>query len=296
MPLTGPTGPIADWTMLGALSEDLRQVAVSPSGVWAVTRQAFNAGQVSRSVDNGNAWATRSMPAPSSTLAGAAYGGTNFVVAEGGDRIFSSPDGLTWTLRLSGSYNHGDSVRYNDGYFVIGSWASNGIIVASPDGVNWTAGAQGSAGGNFVNCGIYVASLNRTFAGGNASQYRYVNAVPTAATAWTGTPTGLLPATPYDVAWSPTASIAVLVGDGGIFSSTDLITWSRRVSTSNFFGVSWCETQFVAVGSAGKISTSPDGVTWTVSNSGTSNNLYGVAAQSGVTLVTGNGGTVLRLP
>jgi hypothetical protein len=50
----------------------------------------------------------------------------------------------------------------------------------------------------------------------------------------------------------------------------------------------------VAVGSAGKIFTSPNGVTWTSRVSGSANDLYGVASQGGVILAVGSLGTVLR--
>lgn len=295
MPLIPPTGVLGvDWVAVGSISpaDDLAQVSVSPSGVWVVTTDNIT-GRLYRSTDYGTTWSTRTLPNPDSTR-GSAYGNGLFVVSEdGGDRVHSSADGLTWTSRYTGT-NSNYNARFNDGYFVIGSSPGvGGATLASANGTTWASQSQTTAFGAEGRCGIYVASLGRTFLAGVSSTAKYVNTIPTASAAWTGDSTGV-PATSFDVAWSPTASVAVLVGSAGIYSSTDLITWTQRFAASNFYGVAWCDTQFVAVGSAGKISTSPDGVTWTSRTSGTSSALYGVAFQGGVILVTGFDGTVLR--
>jgi hypothetical protein len=297
MPVVNPSSnPGVEWRPVGSISsfDNLAQVSVSPSGVWVATSDDIS-GRIYTSTNYGATWSSSS-PSFVNETRGSAYGGTRFVVSEDGDtRVLSSPDGSSWTNRYNGAtinYN----ARFNDGYFVIGSASSTvpgGAILASADGVNWTFAAQGAVGTTNTRCGIYVASLGRTFAAGASSQAKYVDAVPTAATPWTGNSTGV-PITSFDVTWSPVASIAVLVGSGGVYSSTDLISWTLRVAVTNFYGVAWCDTQFVAVGSVGKIYTSPDGVTWTSRTSGTSSALYGVASQGGVILATGWDGTVLR--
>jgi hypothetical protein len=298
-----PLMPLADvgsqpgalWEPVGGLNStfDMRQLSVNENGVW-VSARVFSTNNVLRSTNYGSTWSA--VPTGSTDVngtAGSAYGNGLFIVTDNeGTTIHSSPDGLTWTLRVS-AFRDNERVSYNDGYFVVGSGNSggSGAIYGSDNGTSWVYNAQGNVGANSVSCGIYVASLNRTFAAG--SQYKYVNAVPTSATAWTGTPTGLS-GTVNDVDWSPTATIAVVVASGGVYSSTDLITWTQRVAVSNFYGVAWCDTQFVAVGSAGKIYTSPNGVTWTSRTSGTSNALYGVAHCNGTILVVGENGAVLR--
>jgi hypothetical protein len=52
----------------------------------------------------------------------------------------------------------------------------------------------------------------------------------------------------------------------------------------------------VAVGWNGAILTSPDGVTWTQRDSGTSNNLSGVAYGNGTFVAVGWHGTILTSP
>lgn len=299
MPVAAPTSTAGEtWQLIGSIptTANMRQLSVSPSGVFVagVVRVVGGtdpgSGKIFRSTDYGSTWSYVTTGS-SDWSYGSAFGAGLFVITdEGGDNIYSSSDGSSWTLRESAGRDNW-RVKYNDGYFVVGSGTNggNGFIYASSNGTSWTYGAQGNVGANSVECGIYVSSLNRTFAGG--TQYKYVNAIPTSATSWTGTPTGLSGRI-TDVAWGN--SIGVVTGPSGIYSSTNLTSWTLRVSTADMYGVSWCEDQFVAVGSAGKIYTSPDGTTWTARSSGTTQNLYGAVGHNGVLIVTGNNGTVLR--
>lgn len=295
MPVTNPVSqPGIAWEAVGGLGAtvDMRQLAVNPSGAWVAAR-ANATGIISRSVNYGSTWSDVSTGS-TDTLGseGSAFGEGLFALSDfAGNTVRSSPDGTSWTLRENAARdNH--RISYNDGYFVMGSGANggNGFVTGSADGTSWV-GWPYAVGSNSVTCGIYVAALNRTFAGG--SQYAYANSVPTSPISWTGTPTGLSGRV-TDVAWSPPVAIGVVTGPSGIYSSTNLISWTLRVSASNMYGVSWCETQFVAVGASGQIYTSPDGTDWTSRTSGTSAALYGAAGHNGVILVVGSGGTVLR--
>ncbi len=55
-------------------------------------------------------------------------------------------------------------------------------------------------------------------------------------------------------------------------------------------------TNFVAVGSSGQIYTSTNGFSWTQRNSGTANNLHGVAAGNDLLVAVGDNGTVQTSP
>lgn len=67
---------------------------------------------------------------------------------------------------------------------------------------------------------------------------------------------------------------------------------------ANLSGVVWSGSQFVAVGYAGTIVTSPDGHTWTTQTSGTSNDLSGVAWSGSRSefVAVGKAGTILTSP
>lgn len=259
-------------------------IAVNPStGRWVCV--GFDGlGVTAVYSDNGGSTWTKVSVSNFVYLESVAYGGGLFVASESaGDRLYSSPDGITWTLRISGSSRDHHKITYNDGYFVMGSGTGggNGYIYGSSNGTTWTYGPQGAVGANSVQCGIYVAALGRTFAAGN--QWKYVNAVPTSATAWTGTPTGLSGII-YGVTWSPDLSLAVAVGSAGIFTSTNLTSWTSR-STGDYRDVIWTGDQFVAVGS-GLIATSPDGITWTSRTPPAATTLVGVESYDGTLITT----------
>mgnify|MGYP000385046333 CR=1 FL=1 len=103
-------------------------------------------------------WTDRSVGG--NTLYGVAYGGGLFVAVGDSGRIWSSPDGITWTDQgLQGS-NTLYGVAYGGGLFV--AVGNNGQIFSSTDGTTWTdQGTQGSndllgaayGGGFFVAVG-----------------------------------------------------------------------------------------------------------------------------------------------
>jgi len=66
------------------------------------------------------------------------------------------------------------------------------------------------------------------------------------------------------VVWSGTQFVAV--GNPGILTSPDGITWTAQAAGSAYslYGVAWSGTLFAAVGTLGTIVTSPDGITWTL--------------------------------
>ena len=287
MPVIAPiTTPGETWTSIAAV-QYAYDITVNPNtGRWIMAGYGGLATSVAYSDNYGNSWTKVTGPFSSTLLESIEFGNGLFVASEqAGNNLYSSTDGVTWTLRISGSSRDHHKIIYNDGYFVLGSGTGggNGFIYGSADGINWTYGPQGSVGANSVQCGIYVASLNRTFAGGN--QWKYVNAVPTAAVAWTGTPSGYAGVV-NSVAWSPTLSLGVIVGTTGIASSPNLITWTSRVGTGTYKDVIWTGDQFVAVG-PDLLRTSPDGINWTAVTIPSSPSLNCVEHYNG-TLIAGS--------
>jgi hypothetical protein len=71
------------------------------------------------------------------------YGNGLFVAVGDGGAILTSPDGVTWTPRTSGTSNTLFGVTYGNGLFV--AVGDGGAILTSPDGVNWTPRTSGRA-------------------------------------------------------------------------------------------------------------------------------------------------------
>ena len=89
------------------------------------------------------------------------------------------------------------------------------------------------------------------------------------------------------------------VGPGGnIYISGDGLSWTQRNSGTfnNLRGIAAGNSLLVAVGDNGAIQTSPTGTIWTSRTSGTSLTLYGVAYAGGLFVAVGQLGTVLTSP
>jgi hypothetical protein len=75
-------------------------------------------------------------------------------------------------------------------------------------------------------------------------------------------------------------------------------TWTKATvpTTANLWGACYGAAQFVVVGDAGTILTSPDGTTWTQRTSGTTAWLNGVAWSGSLYVAVGDTGTILTSP
>lgn len=85
---------------------------------------------------------------PLNAWRGVCYGNGLFVAVASdgtGNRVMTSPDGLTWTSRVSASDSYWRAVIYGNGLFVAVGGSSNGTVMTSPDGINWTARTPASA-------------------------------------------------------------------------------------------------------------------------------------------------------
>lgn len=98
------------------------------------------------------------------------------------------------------------------------------------------------------------------------------------------------------VAWTGTQFVTVGAA-GTIMTSPDGTTWTPQSSgtSQNLNAVTWTGTQLVAVGT-GTILTSPDGVTWTARTSGTALSLYAVTWTGSQLVAVGAAQTTLSSP
>ena len=98
----------------------------------------------------------------------------------------------------------------------------------------------------------------------------------------------------WGIAWSGNQFVAV--GDAGtILSSPDGIAWTAQTSgaASDLQSIVWNGNRFLAVGENSTILTSPDGAAWSGGTLGTATTLSGVAWNGSRYVAVGSGGTVL---
>jgi hypothetical protein len=121
----------ARWVACGADAGAVQGAAWSDDGKdWTITDSKF-AGATARAIvhDLSGLWV---------------------VVGDTG-KISSSPDGINWTARASGTANTLYDVCFAEGLFVV--TGAGGVILTSPDGINWTARASGFGASAIIGVG-----------------------------------------------------------------------------------------------------------------------------------------------
>ena len=183
-------------------------------------------------------WQSCSKPIEYGSLDDVAYGAGSFVAVGDMGEILTSPDGITWTERDSGTEKDLRGVAYGAGTFV--AVGDKGEILTSPDGITWTemtSGAEKDLLGVAYGNGRFVA----------VGSYGEILTSPDGIT-WTRRDSGTERSF-NGVAYGN--GIFVAVGQmGEILTSPDGITWTERCSgTSGYLQkVSCGNDTFVAVG------------------------------------------------
>lgn len=208
-------------------------------------------------------WAVKTTPANSWNSV--VYGNGLFVAVafDGtGNRVMTSPDGITWTSRTSAADNAWQNVTYANGLFVAVSADGANRVMTSPDGITWTS--RSAAAPNQWN---EVAYGNGLFVAVAASGVgNRVMTSPDGIT-WTSRTSAA------DNGWQAVVfgnGLFVTVANTGsgnrVMTSNDGITWTIRASASdkNWLDVAYGNGLFAAISYGGdQVMTSHDGITWT---------------------------------
>ncbi len=231
---------------------------------------------------DGVTWTTR-LSGITGPLYSIAYSGGQFAAVGSGGAILTSSNGITWTSRTSGTTNAMYSVTYGGGQFA--AVGSGGAVLTSSNGTTWTQRASG-------------VSSNLLSVIWTGSEFVVVGGTNTVLTSpdgviWTTRSYGATN-TLASVAWTGAQFVAVGY-NGTIFTSPDAQVWTQRFSgTSNdLYSVTWMGTQFAAAGASGTVLTSADGLSWTGRSSGTINILWSVVWTGSQLVSVGNSGTIL---
>src|ERR1044071_3890320 len=186
-------------------------------------------------------------------FSGVAHGNGRFVAV--GDAILTSSDGVAWAAQDPGPATHARAVTFGKDQFV--TVGPSGAIATSPDGASWIPRASGS-----------VSDLSSVAYW--SGQYVAVGAQGTILTSsdgvnWSSRSSGTSNAL-VNVAGGNSASGAVGFG-GTVTTTTDGIVWNSQTLSGapDLFGIAFGNGQFVAAGGEynGLIWTSVDGSHWT---------------------------------
>jgi gliding motility-associated-like protein len=218
-----------------------------------------------------------------------------------GNRVMTSPDGITWTSQTSAADNNWTSVAYGNGLWVaVANTGTGNRVMTSPDGITWTARTS-AANNNWTSVaygnGLWVAVAssgtgNRVMTSPDGVTWTIRNSA--ANTSWSSVQYG-------NGLWVAVASS----GTGNrVMTSPDGITWTSQTSAAdnNWTSVAYGNSLWVAVASSGtgnRVMTSPDGIIWTARTSAADNNWYGIAYGNGMWVavaISGVGNRVMTSP
>jgi hypothetical protein len=225
-------------------------------------------------------WTVRYNKDPAAAFHGITFGAGRFVAVGYSGIIFTSVDGIAWTACHSGPTCNLNCIIYGLDRFV--AVGDRGTIVTSPDGAVWEL-----VSADTLSLVHIIFAQNRFIAVGKAGSI----VTSTDGKAWTKQLSGTDQSFQYVTFGN---GVFVVVGEqGAILTSPDAIEWTIRSSRKDTWltAVAFGSSQFVAVGASGTILSSPDGADWTARTSpamGGLDNLYSVAYGNGVFVAVGD--------
>ena len=198
-----------------------------------------------------------------------------------GNRVMTSPDGITWTLRTSAADNSWISVCWASELSLFVAVALTGAgnrVMTSPDGITWMT--RTSAADNAWRSVCWAPELSLFVAVAVTGAGDRVMTSPDGIT-WTAR-TSSADNDWFSVCWAPELSLFTAVAQTGtgnrVMTSPDGITWTTRTSAddNDWKSVCWAPelSLFTAVaqtGTGNRVMTSPDGINWTVRTSAADN-------------------------
>jgi len=206
-------------------------------------------------------------------------------ISGAGNRVMTSPDGVTWTARTSAADNNWTSVCWASElslFVAVSDTGTGNRVMTSSNGITWTT--RVSAANNGWQSVCWASELSLFVAVAASGTGNRVMTSPDGVT-WTAR-TSASNINWLSVCWAPELSLFVAVANSGmgnrVMTSPDGVTWMMRTSAADnsWRSVCWAPelSLFVAVSETGannRVMTSSDGVTWTTRASN-DNNWYSV--------------------
>jgi len=278
----------------------------------------------------GETWTARN--APQGVWSAVAYGNNRFVAVASsgtGNRVMTSPDGITWTPRNAAQANSWRSVTFGNNLFVAVSDDGTDRVMTSPDGITWTPRNAAQANswrsvtfGNNLFVAVSSDGTDRVMTSPDGIAWTPRTAA--ASNSWSAVTFGnnlfvavstdganQVMTSPNGTAWTPRSAASVgdwsslAYGNGTyvaiaqtngtyrVMTSLDGTAWTPHsaAASANWYAVTYGSGIFVAVATVSdKVMTSPDGITWTARTGATSGGWTAIAHGAGQFLAVGNGG------
>jgi hypothetical protein len=219
-----------------------------------------------------------------------------FVAASSGGKVFTSPDGVTWTTRTVFGTAATYGLSYGNGVWV--AVTSSKEIHTSPDGITWTLRFTVPSGFEFSNSwdgkSPATEGTNWVIPTSNGGQGGVVVSLDNGVT-WNHTILNTSKRT-----WSAYAEDGLwLLGmDSSAFyySTNDGASWSlgSTPSVGNLYRIAYGNGIYIAACASGNILTSLNGTSWTLRTAPGSQSQYGAAYGFGYYWVTDGSGNVYR--
>jgi len=228
----------------------------------------------------------RTLPNAPFAIQGIAFGNSIYVAVGSTGYIATSPDGITWTERSSGTSAKLNHVAFGDGLFVVAGddFSGSPRLITSPDGITWTNRTVPNFSSDLDHVsfgdGLFIV-IGDSYAATSTDGINWTErTVPNIQTRMNASTFG--------------NGLYFIFGNSGyIASSPDGTTWTQRnvAGTNNDLdAAAFGDGTFVVAGN-GFVATSTDGISWTEGTLGTSDEMRDVDFASGTfMLVGGNSG------
>ena len=235
---------------------------------------------------DGLQWSVRSSGTPA--LHGVGWSGTEIVAVGAGGSILTSPDGYRWSAQISGATETLNGVAASGTEFLI--VGQGGVLLRSLDGVAWARGISKTA----QNLNGVTWTGSRFVLVGDGGTIITVLPSGTTTPRVSGTAANLTA-----IATAPSGKIVAVGASGTILVSADpAATWNPSGSGTNatLQAVATADSNFIAVGTGGKILTGVNAKNWVIAQSRTAISLAGVAWSGTIYVAVGAAGTFVTSP
>lgn len=240
-------------------------------------------GKISTSTD-GETWVARTPP-HSAAIVDAAFGVGLFVTLATGE-LWTSPDGVNWTSRVSGfGSNTALTIDFVNNRFLATAVIGGATRVASSlDGIAWTLETQSITGvcnGIAFQNDIYILLTSD----GNAH-------ISSDALTWVANPDAALN-NGTDIS-AGRGNFLVSTSDGKSAISEDGVTWTAGNPSTSVALVAHIDGLFLICGNNERVDISPDGIDpWTNVNSGVGGSYKAMTSGNGTLVIAGDSGSLL---